>query len=74
MCVAFTTFKIIKLDLSLVPICPCYSKEVIEQIRNESSSSTTKKKKKKKMKVGDNLVETQLEAHQVIFVMFIYFF
>ena len=32
------------------------------------------KKKKKKMKVGDNLVETQLEARQVIFVMFIFFF
>ena len=31
-------------------------------------------KKKKKMKVGDNLVETQFEACQVIFVMFIFFF
>ena len=28
---------------------------------------------KKKMKVGDNLVETQFEALQVIFVMFIFF-
>ena len=26
------------------------------------------------MKVGDNLVETQLEARQVIFVLFIFFF
>ena len=32
-----------------------------------------KKKKKKKMKVGDNLVETQFEARQLIFVMFIFF-
>ena len=28
---------------------------------------------KKKEKVGDNLVETQFEALQVIFVMFIFF-
>ena len=32
-----------------------------------------KRKKKMKKKVGDNLVETQLEALQVIFVMFIFF-
>ena len=31
------------------------------------------KKKRKKKKVGDNLVETQLETLQVIFVMFICF-